>query len=145
MPPPRLLGLPRSFQSICRTSTGEGCSERALLDDVVVGTKGLCDPAKEAIRQEGIAAAVKKSQKTPPLIIGPVLEELRIWRQLVTKVMWGGDKPHTLFAPEGHIPDSVLEQLAKNVASIVAPKEEKDRKIASEASTWFGMKKWETR
>jgi hypothetical protein len=59
--------------------------------------------------------------------------------------MWGGDKPHALFLPEGHIPDSVLEQLAKNVTSIVALKEEKDRKTAGEVSTWFGTKKWEAR
>jgi hypothetical protein len=42
------------------------CSERASLDldDVFIGTKGLsgCDPAKEAIRQEGVA--VRKSPTT---------------------------------------------------------------------------------
>ena len=85
------------------------------------------------------------SKKTPSAIIGPVLEELRIWRELVTKVMWGGDKPHALFLSEGHIPDSVLEQLAKNVTSVVAPKEEKDRKTAGEVSNWYGMKVWESR
>jgi helicase-like protein len=119
------------------------CSQRALLDDVVNGTKGLCDTVKEAIRKEEVS--VKTSQKTPSLIIEPVLEELRIWRQLVTRVMWGGDKPHSLFLPQGHIPDCVLEQLAKNVTSVVAPKEEKDRKTAGQASTWHGMKTWEVR
>ena len=119
------------------------CSKRELLNDVVIGTKGLCDPVKDAIRQEQVA--VKTSQKTPALIIEPVLEELRIWRRLVTRVMWGGDKPHALFLPEGYIPDSVLEQLAKNVASIVAPKEGKDCKTAGQISTWDGMKRWEVR
>ena len=118
------------------------CSQRALLDDVVIGTKGLCDPIKEAIRQE--EAAVREAQKTSPLIIRSVLEELRTWRYLVTKIMWGGEKPHSLFLPQGHIPDIALEELAKNITSILAPKEE-DRKTVRQVSTWHGMKVWEAR
>jgi hypothetical protein len=58
--------------------------------------------------------------------------------------MWGGDKPHSLYLPQGHIPDCALVLSGFSILLEMFVFIE-DRKTAGQASTWRGMKTWEVR
>lgn len=117
---------------------GECCSHCSIKINhptAVRGSRGLCNPEKE--KERILANQANKLPKTDYLIVNSALEELKLWRDLVTNASLRGLPSHDLWRPDGCIPDLVLRELARGTTAIM----DHDWPL-SRVSSWYGWKHW---
>ena len=114
---------------------GMCCSRYSQRDNhpvAVIGSRGLCNEAKEAARKAVLPA---KLPHTHAWIEESVLKQLMLWRDEVTEASLRGKPAHDLWRPAGCIPDAILSELAKGARAIINEKWPINR-----VSSWYGWR-----
>jgi hypothetical protein len=120
-------------------SPGQCCSRCSARDEIttaIIGSRGLCDETREAVRR---SVESSKPPHTHHLIAEEVLKKLSLWRDKVTNASLRGSAGHDLWRPAGCIPDSVLLEVAKGAKAIMDPRFEWP---ITRISSWYGWELW---
>jgi helicase-like protein len=130
----KYLGVGSEYKSSPSGTCCARCSERDNHPTAVIGSRGLCNEAKEAARN---AVPSERLPLTHAWIVESVMKQLKLWRDEVTEASLKGKTPHDLWRPAGCIPDAVLLELAKGARAIVDK-----RWPINRVSSWYGWMLW---